>query len=247
MCRNKNWPPIPCRKTFAPTNLLTECNCSAEELMATLLQAFAPSEEDDAEFSGMAREQQMESVVLAAFRHIHGHAELALQRATLGAHVLVSRDSELQLQRFVNVQPQDDKVKKSAFGRVAEDAFKPKGSLSKDEMTTNKFEQLTVGIASALQSRSFKGVKKPSGAGKGGVSRQGRRSRDWSGKDKGPRPPNSGLVPKSGYLGDNWLPPEERKRPPVGVLLLLLLGLLPTSGNEPTKPSAILSLAAVTH
>ena len=199
------------------TNLLhdlTECNCSAEELMATLLQAFAPSEEEDAEFSGMAREQQMESVVLAAFRHIHGHAELALQRATLGAHVLVSRDSELQLQRFVNVQPQDDKVKKSAFGRVAEDAFKPKGSLSKDEMTTNKFEQLTVGIASALQSRSFKGVKKPSGAGKGGVSRQGRRSRDWSGKDKGPRPPNSGLEPRSGYLGDNWLPPEERKRPP---------------------------------
>ena len=186
---------------------LTECNGSASELMEAIVEAFSPTEEEDPEFKELSTEQQKEEAVRSAFLHLNDMAAVAAQRASLCAHVLLSRDAELQLQRFANVQPQDDKVKKAAFGRAEEESFKPKGALPKERMAMNQHEELSIGIAAALRQQHQKrqGKQKQSRA-----SHRGERSRQpkFEKKQSDKKPGDN----DTGYKGNNWLPPHERKR-----------------------------------
>ena len=191
---------------------LTECNGSAGDLIDAMKQAFPPPEGEDEGFEQLTAEQQKDEIVRRAFQLLNKEATLASQRAFLGAQILLSKDAELQLQRFAHVQPQEANVKKSAFGRTPEGQYRPKGNLAKDEMATNQFEELSIGIAAALQHRGQSGKKRQfSGS-------QGARQRSEK-KFKKPVPKNdansTGLA-ASGYQGKHWLPPEQRgnKAPP---------------------------------
>ena len=120
------------------------------KLRQTLWSAFAP--EEDEEFNKLDEVKQLERVVHAAFSAIYERATLASDRACLLAHVGLTNDFDLQMQRVAAVQPQTDEAILRAYGRPVKGGFAAHSAVPADEMQIKQPSAVEVAVLQHIES-----------------------------------------------------------------------------------------------